>query len=72
MSDVDSDSSSDSGNNNDSPFFNHYLGIPRVEGYEMPDSPDLEIESSSDSDDDSLFNQSSDSSSSNVSFLIFI
>jgi hypothetical protein len=67
MSDMDSDSSTDSDNNNSSPFFNHYLGYPR--GYYEHDieSPGLETDDSSDSD--VIPNLSHfDSTSSDVSF----
>lgn len=63
MSDTDSGSSTDSDNNNVSPFFNHYLG--NLEDYV------LHVESAPDSSSDSDFNLDLnylDSPSSDVSF----
>jgi len=69
MSDTDSGSSTDSDNNNVSPFFNHYLGYPQGFDYDLhvESPPHLETDSSSDSEITLNLNHL-DSPSSEVSF----
>jgi len=70
MSDTDSSSSTDSDNNNGSPFFNHYLDYSQEYNYELDDveSPGLETDNSSSSEIIHNLNHL-DSSSSDVKFL---
>ncbi|XP_029343114.1 DDB1- and CUL4-associated factor 8 isoform X3 [Acyrthosiphon pisum] len=77
MSNTDSDLSTDSDNNNVSPFFNRYLGHPRVFDYELNNIESLPFDTDSSSgsetsllnrtvslssDNETLFNTSSDDS----------
>jgi len=71
MSD-DNSESTDSDNNNAGPFYNNYLRrLPPAPPYEHPESPDLEIEISSDSEYDVQLNNL-ETSSGEVRFLILI
>lgn len=71
MSDADSEST-DSDNNNVSPLFNPYFGIPRLGPFEFPDNEDLEIDDSSSSESNPQFVDLVSSSSSDVRILVFI
>jgi len=78
MSDTDSSSSTDSDNNNASPFFNRYLGYPHGFNYNIhvESSPNLETDSSSDSEiipnSNHLYSSSSDVSFQNLLIIYFI
>lgn len=52
MSDSDTDSTDSDNNNVVSPFFDDFMGIPRAPRYELPESPDIETDNSSDSEID--------------------
>jgi len=68
MSDTDSELSTDGDNNNESPFFNHYLGNHHGFDYELDNIESLPFDSDSSSGSETNLINRTSSSSSDVSF----